>query len=101
MTCCAAQAVTGLAWAGAHTLMSSAMDNTLKRWDTTTGSMVDSIATGKALLCCVSSAAESGGGGGTVVAAGAADGTLRWWDCRADAKKGETLVRSISQHSML
>lgn len=76
--------------------MSSAMDNTLKRWDTTTGSAVDTISTGKALLCCTSSAAEGGSGGGAVVATGAADGTLRWWDCRAGAKQREALVRNAA-----
>ena len=94
LDCCPVQAVTGLAWAGSHSLMSSAMDNTLKRWDTATGSAVDSIAAGKALLCCACIAAEGGRGGGAVVASGAADGSLRWWDCRAGAKQSEALVRS-------
>lgn len=78
--------------------MSSSMDNSLKRWDTATGSAVDTINTGKALLCCASSAAESGSGGGALVATGAADGTLRWWDCRAGAKQREALVRCTAQY---
>jgi WD40 repeat protein len=87
------QAVTGLCWSSTHSLMSSAMDDTLKRWDATTGSAVDTIHTGKALLCCASGASEGGsGGGGALVATGAADGTLRWWDCRAGAQQQEALV---------
>lgn len=89
------QVVTGLSWAGTHTLMSSALDNKLKRWDTTSGSAVDTISTGKALLCCASSVTEGGNSGGALVATGAADGSLRWWDCRAGAKQREALVRSL------
>ena len=80
------QAVSGVAWAGDGAVVSSSWDHSLKKWDIFRGQMVDTMATGKALLCVASSGAPGG-----AVAAGGADGTLRIWDARS--AKGDALVR--------
>ena len=86
------QAVTGLSWAGRHHLYSSSLDHSLKRWDVDAGVAVDTMATGKALLCCAAGCEEAGRA--AVVVGGGADGTLRWWDCRSASRSTEALVRT-------
>eukprot|EP00892_Ulva_mutabilis_P001861 jgi/Ulvmu1/11676/UM008_0085.1 len=83
------QAVTGLAWAGRNQLYSASLDHSMKRWDVSAGVAVETMATGKALLCCAAGCEEAERA--AVLACGAADGSLRWWDCRQSARSAEVL----------
>lgn len=91
--CATVQAVTGLAWAGQYHLYSASLDHSMKRWDVTAGVAVETMATGKALLCCA--APREGSGHAAVLVAGGADGSLRWWDTRQAPRSSETLVRPL------
>lgn len=92
------QAVTGLAWAGQHHLFSASLDHTMKRWDVGSGVAVETLPTGKALLCCAAGHEEAGRP--AVLAAGSADGALRWWDCRAATRSSEALVCMLPHHAL-
>lgn len=82
--------ISDVIWPTENTLYSTGWDHTLRKWDFTTGSNVDTFTSSRVVHCL-----STPSNGQPIIAFGSSDGVLRFWDSRQKSNRISTkLYRS-------